>query len=89
LWRQIIADMLNVECVHAASSKGAPVGDAVVAGVGVGVFKDYNVVKDWVQLGPRVIPNPENHARYLKLYAVFRDLYPALRDLYVRLAEAQ
>jgi xylulokinase len=89
LWRQIIADILNVECVHAASSKGAPVGDAVVAGVGVGVFKDYNVVKDWVQLGPRVIPNPENHARYLKLYAVFRDLYPALRDLYVRLAEAQ
>jgi xylulokinase len=88
LWRQIIADILNVECVFATSSKGAPVGNAVTAGVGVGIFKNYDVVKDWVQLGPKTVPNPENRDLYMNLYAIFRDLYPAVRDQFVRVAEA-
>jgi xylulokinase len=87
-WRQIIADILNVECVYAASSKGAPVGDAVVAGVGVGIFRDYLVAKSFIQLGVKTVPDPETHARYMKFYAIFRDLYPALKDLFVRLADA-
>ena len=89
LWRQIIADILNVECVYAASSKGAPVGDAVVAGVGVGIFKDYQVAKSFIQPGVQAVPDPENHAQYMKFYTIFRDLYPALKDLYVRLGEAR
>jgi xylulokinase len=88
LWRQILADILNVECVLAESSKGAPVGNAVAAGVGVGVYKDYDVVKQWVKLGPKSVPNPEIHERYMRLYAIFRDLYPAVKEQYVRLAEA-
>jgi xylulokinase len=88
LWRQIIADILNVECVFATSSKGAPVGNAVAAGVGVGIFKNYDVVKDWVQLGPKTVPNPENRELYMKLYTIFRDLYPALKQHYVEVAEA-
>lgn len=88
MWRQIIADILNVECAFARSSKGAPVGNAVAAGVGVGIYKDYNVVKDWVELGEHSVPNPENTARYRKLYEIYRDLYPALKEHYVKLAEA-
>ena len=88
LWRQIIADILNVEGVFAETSGGAPVGNAVAAGVGVGVFKDYNVVKDWVKLGAKSVPNPERHERYMRLYAVFRDLYPALKDHFVEVAKA-
>ena len=88
MWRQIIADILNVECAFALSSKGAPVGNAVAAGVGVGIYKDYDVVKDWVELGEHSVPNPENTARYRKLYDIYRDLYPALKEYYVKLAEA-
>jgi xylulokinase len=89
LWRQIIADILDVECVYAESSKGAPAGNAVAAGVGVGVFKNYDVVKDWVKLGATSVPNAERHEHYMRLYAVFRDLYPALKGQFMRLAEAQ
>jgi xylulokinase len=64
------------------------VGNAVAAGVGVGVYKNYEVVKHWVKLGAKSVPNPERHDRYMRLYAVFRDLYPALKDQFVRLAEA-
>ncbi len=88
MWRQIIADILNVECALAVSSKGAPVGNAVVAGVGVGIYKNYEVVRDWVQLDAHATPNTDNHARYRKLYAIYRDLYPAVKDLYTRLAAA-
>jgi xylulokinase len=88
LWRQIIADILNVECAFAPSSQGAPAGDAVLAGVGVGILKEYDLLKGRVVYGDNSIPNPANHARYMKLYAVFRSLYPALKNQYVDLAEA-
>jgi xylulokinase len=88
LWRQIVTDILNVECTFAPFSLGAPVGDAVIAGVGVGIFKNYDIVKSLVRYGDKSLPNPENHARYMKLYTVFRDLYPALKDQYLRLAGA-
>jgi xylulokinase len=89
LWRQIMADILNVECTYAASSQGAPVGDAVIAGVGVGIFKNYDLVKGMGPSGAKSVPNAENHARYMKLYAVFRSLYPALKNHYRILAEAR
>ena len=57
--------------------------------MGVGVFKDYEVAKSFIQLGVRAVPDPEKHARYMKFYTIFRDLYPALKDLYVRLGEAR
>ena len=88
MWRQIVADVLDVECVFASSSKGAPVGNAVCAGVGVGIYKDYDVVRDWVSYGARSVPDAGNHARYRKLYSVYRDLYPALKELFVGTAEA-
>lgn len=88
MWRQIIADILNVECVLATSSKGAPVGNAVAAGVGVGIYKDYDVVKDWVTYGEHAKPNPENKALYNRLYKVYRALYPAVKDLYKDVSEA-
>ncbi len=88
MWRQIVSDILNVECVLAESSKGAPVGNAVAAGVGVGIYPGYDIVKDWVRLGELHKPNREATARYSKLYALYRDLYPALQPKYRELAQA-
>jgi xylulokinase len=88
VWRQIIADILDVETVLAESSKGAPVGNAVAAGVGVGIYKDYDVVRQWVKLGTKSVPNAATHERYMRLYRIFRDLYPALKDQFVQLAGA-
>ncbi len=88
MWRQIIADILNVECVFAQSSKGAPVGNAVAAGVGVGLYPNYDVVKEWVRLGDPASPDPATHAKYRKLYEIYRDLYPVLKNHFVRVAEA-
>jgi ribulokinase len=88
MWRQIIADVLNVECAYALSSKGAPMGNAVAAGVGVGIYKNYDVVKQWVQLGDHSRPNPQNAARYQKLYPIYRELYDLLKESFVKLSQA-
>jgi len=87
LWRQIISDILNAECVYIKESKGAPVGNAINAGVGVGIFKDYRIIKDWLKVTDEIKPNPERHKFYNKIYQIYRKLYPALKKHYKELAE--
>ena len=88
LWRQIIADVFDIPVAFMAESKGAPVGNAINAGVGVGVFKSYDVVKDWVKFSNYEQPNPEAHAKYEQYYAIYDRLYGELKDEYQALAKA-
>jgi len=89
LWRQIVADTLNEPCAWARESKGAPVGNAIAAGVGVGVFDDYTVARRWNrEPAPEDLaePNAENHRLYTKYYDVYRRLYENNRELFEELA---
>ncbi|TKJ44094.1 carbohydrate kinase, partial [Candidatus Aerophobetes bacterium Ae_b3b] len=87
LWRQIISDILNAECAYIKESRGAPVGNAINAGVGVGIFKDYHIIKDWLKVTDEIKPNPELHKFYNKIYQIYRKLYPALKKHYKELAK--
>jgi hypothetical protein len=55
---------------------------------GGGLLKSFHVVMGLAQAGDKSILNPENHARYMKLSAVFRSLHPALKNQCQALAEA-
>ena len=88
LWRQIVCDVLDVEGVFMKESKGAPVGNAVAAGVGVGLFKDYHVVKQWTEVADRTVPDGKRHELYTALYKVFQELYPRSKDLFAQVADA-
>ncbi|HHY45784.1 MAG TPA: FGGY-family carbohydrate kinase [Firmicutes bacterium] len=88
LWRHIICDILNVKGAYMAGGAGAPVGNAICAGVGVGVFKDYSVAKEFVKVTEVIEPDPEKHEYYTRLYRIYRDLYPALRRHFEDLASA-
>ena len=87
LWRQIVCDMLEVPALYMKSSTGAPVGNAILAGVGVGVFKDFSVAKKWIEIGDRTEPDPANTEIYKKYYPIFVELYKRNKDLYQKLAE--
>lgn len=89
LWRQIISDILNVKCTYVTESKGAPVGNAVNAGVGVGIFKNYHIVKEWLKDVEKIDiePNQKLHKFYMKLYKIYRGLYPDLAKYYKELAQ--
>ena len=49
LWRQIITDVFNVPTVLVSRRTCAPFGDAILAGVATGIFKDFSVAKQWAE----------------------------------------
>ncbi|MCL5070143.1 MAG: FGGY-family carbohydrate kinase [Actinobacteria bacterium] len=87
LWRQIVCDMLEIPGSYMKSSTGAPLGNAVLAGVGTGVFKDFSVTKKWVKIGDRTEPIAANTKIYEQYYKIFLELYDRNKDLYVELAK--
>jgi sugar (pentulose or hexulose) kinase len=88
LWRQIISDILNVKGAYMAECPGAPLGNAINAGVGVGVYKNYDVAREWIKFSDRIEPNRDLNEKYMQLYKVYLNLYPALKDSFQDLALA-
>lgn len=81
-WRQILADVFNAELVTVNTTEGAAFGSALLAGVGVGVWKDVdNACAATVRQTGSTQPQPEKVAYYEKAYGVYRTVYPALKDL--------
>jgi xylulokinase len=88
LWNQIKADVLGVPVLLPKASVGAPFGDAVLVGMGLGLYPDVNrSLREIVQLQTRYEPNADNHARYNQVYPIFRSIYENLRDVFDRAAE--
>lgn len=88
IWRQIVCDCLEIPGVYMSDAMGAPVGDAIIAGVGAGVFKDYSVVKDWVSVSDETTPIAQNVDIYNDLYKIFRNLYKQVEGNYEDLNKA-
>jgi len=88
LWRQIVSDILNVPVVYIGKHSGAPVGDAITAGVGVGIFKDYTIAKDWIKITSSHNPDPEKNEKYMKFYNIYRKIYEDVKENYELLAQA-
>jgi sugar (pentulose or hexulose) kinase len=82
LWRQILSDILNIPIAYVKENVGAPLGDAILAGVGIGAFKDEKIAKEWVKISEVTYPNKENNAKYKKYYNLYRQLYEKTEDLF-------
>ena len=67
LWNQLKATVLNIPVVQIAKGEGAPMGSAMLAGFGVGLFKSLPAVaKAWVRKGYRYKPERKLVALYQK-----------------------
>lgn len=85
---QILSDVLNVrfrmpDCVEAATAIGA----AVIAGVGVGVFDDFDEIKRFLKFEKTVEPNRENQKDYEKIKPIFDKAYDCMLPLYEKLSK--
>jgi xylulokinase len=88
LWRQILADIfgrptLRPRLLEEATSLGA----AIAGGVGVGLFQDFSIVKQRIEIVDRHVPNPEAQAVYDRLYPIFLTTYNALVPIFDQLHE--
>ncbi len=90
LWNQIKADVLNRPIHLPRAAVGAPMGDAIVAAVGAGLYGSLEeAVGQMVGAGQNFEPEPGTVKIYDRLYKIYRDLYPALRDIFRELAAVE
>jgi xylulokinase len=82
-WMQIIADVTGrrVETIANPQEAGA-VGAALTAGIGLGLYPDFDAIKSVVRVEREFEPQACNAAVYNVLYRVYRRIYTTLRDLY-------
>ncbi|MEQ9032053.1 MAG: xylulokinase, partial [Aggregatilineales bacterium] len=80
VWRGIQADVFGVPLHKTTQPEQTCVGAALLAGIGSGVYTDYESAVGRVAVQGHITEsNRQNHARYSALYDHFIDLYPHLK----------
>lgn len=82
LWRQIVADVTDIEMNYIPNTLGAPTGDAILAGLGTGVLKDHKVIEEWIGEKHPTKPNQDNVAKYERLYKLYVESVNRLSPVY-------
>jgi xylulokinase len=82
LWRQIKADVWDMEIVTLKVREATALGAAMTAGVGAGIYDDYDEAIECAlpAVDEVVSPDASRHRAYEKPYRVYRTLYPALAN---------
>ncbi len=87
LWRQILASILNTELVTVNTVEGGAYGAALLAGVGVGVWKDVSeACRQCIRITGSTTPVQEQVEMYQKVYALYREFYPILKNSFKSLS---
>ncbi len=78
LWRQMLADTLDMEVQFPRSHEGSSFGAALLAMQALGLIESIDVAADLVQIDDVVRPDPARAELYRSLQPVFTELYGAL-----------
>ena len=90
LWCQIQASIYGVPSFTLVREEGPAMGAAMLAGIGVGLFKDYShACRIGVREQHRYMPKGEWRNAYNNGYGIYRSLYPAMRPLFRATALAE
>ena len=82
LWTQIKSDITGKPIVVPSSDTATTLGAAILAGVGVGMYQDYDeAIRLTVKETRRHEPNPENRDVYEKTYKTYLNLYKSLEPM--------
>lgn len=89
LWTQIFADVTGFDMKRLEQDVEAPLGDAFLAGLGVGFFKSPSEIKSWLSFRETTVVNQENYKLYEKYFEIYKNLYEQTKDIMGQLAEMQ
>lgn len=88
LWRQIIADVLNVPVETPKTQEGPAYGGAMLAMVACCEYVNIQTaVSKLITITQTVLPDSRAVEGYDRRYAIFRQLYPALKGVYKNFQE--
>lgn len=84
IWAQIKADITGRGVKVLDIHDMAPIGAALLAGVGVGIFKDVYEASEKVEkkVYREFIPKEEHAEVYARRFQTYLSLYPALKDIF-------
>ena len=83
LWREIMANVCNLELEQIESEEGPGYGGAMLAAVACGEFESVKeAAEKLVRVTGTVKPDPEISARYEAQYRKFVRIYPALKEVF-------
>ena len=86
VWRQILADIFNVDLIRVNTTEGAAYGAALLAAVGVGFYPDVETAcKTTIRVSGRTRPGPVS-GKYNSIYSLYRELYPSLSQTFKSIA---
>lgn len=87
LWKQIIANVMNLKVDVIESEEGPGYGGAILAAVGCGEYASVEEAADkLVKVVDTVEPTPELVQKYEERYRKFKKIYPAVKGLFQELA---
>ncbi len=86
LWNRIAADVYGIP-VHrlAVLEEATSMGAAVTGGVGVGLYKDFSILKEMNPVSEIVQPLPEAREVYRRMEEIFEEAYHALTPVFEKL----
>ncbi len=87
-WMQNKADVTGVPIEVPDLDEAVPLGAAILAGIGVGLYRDEaDAFQQVYRPGQTFAPDSQRHAFYRDRFELFRQLYPALRPVSAALHE--
>jgi len=87
-WCQALADVTNIPFKTVIAPEASPFGDAILAGVGSGLFNSLDeVIEDAIKVDKIFTPNEKNHAIYKELFELYLSIYQSSIKNYDKLLE--
>ncbi len=82
-WMQMHADIIGVPMYTTVENQSAGcLGDAIIAGVGAGIFKDFQEgAEKMVKIDKEYQPNPEAHKEYEFYMDRYKETWPQMREI--------
>ena len=88
VWRQILADILELPiCLPDLTTEATAMGALVAGGIGIGLFSDFSVIDRLISIHEAEQPDPTRHQHYAKLLDLFSQAYEALNPIFTELAK--
>ena len=87
-WREILANVLDIELNIPVTEQGPGYGSAILAMVGAGQFENVNeAIGKFFEIKETVKPSRALVALYAGKYEKYRRIYPAVKELYKEIKE--
>jgi xylulokinase len=75
-WNQITANVINIPLETTNIGEAAPLGDAILAAKGAGIYKELtDPIADMVKITGKIEPDPKLHEMYEDFYQIWRRVY--------------